>query len=678
MGFIYEEKGSLNYEYNGEILKIEPWGDNSFRVRCIPNGMMIDTDYALLKVEECHAEIQIIDEDTVLEDGSSSHINRGEITNGKLKAVIHVDNWSKQGNISFYNQKGELLLKERGVCGALHLKARFFKPIIGGNYQLNVTFESNSEEKLFGMGQYQQDLLNIKFCSFELAHRNSQASIPFVLSSLGYGFLWHNPAIGRASFLKNQTLWEAESTKMMDYWITAGDSPKEIEQAYANVTGKVPMMPEYGLGFWQCKLRYWNQKQLLEVAREYKRREIPVDVIVCDFFHWPKMGDFRFEEEFFPDPDEMVRQLKELGTELMVSVWPQIDLESENFKEMLEKGLLVKTEKGVNVCMRFGGDSVFFDATNPKAREYVWNKCKNHYYKKGIQIFWLDEAEPEYGEYDFDNYRYYIGPNVQIGNVYPQMFSRAFYDGMQEEGMEKIVNLVRCAWAGSQRYGALVWSGDIDSNYETLRRQVSIGLNMGISGIPWWTTDIGGFTGGNPKDKRFQRLLVRWFQWGTFCPVMRLHGDRYPSEQLFYKDGRPYLFTGADNEIWSYGEENYEILKKYILFREAMRSYTRSLMKEAHEKGHPVIRTMFYEFPEDEMCWQLQEQYMYGEDMLIAPMLYEDIYDREVYLPQNIEWKNIHNGMIHQGGQMIKVHAEIDEIPVFIRNGKLEELIGLI
>ena len=174
------------------------------------------------------------------------------------------------------------------------------------------------------------------------------------------------------------------------------------------------MMPEYGLGFWQCKLRYYNQEQLLEVAREYKRRNLPIDVIVCEFFHWPKMGDFRFDEEFFPVPKAKVDELKEMDIELMVSVWPQIDLGSENFQEMREKGLLVKPEMGVNVCMQFGGDSVFFDATNPQAREYVWQKCKKNYYDYGINIFWLDEAEPEYGVYDFDNYRYNIGTNVQI------------------------------------------------------------------------------------------------------------------------------------------------------------------------------------------------------------------------------------------------------------------------
>ena len=520
--------------------------------------------------------------------------------------------------------------------------------------------------------------MDIKNCSFELAHRNSQASIPFVLSSLGYGFLWHNPAIGRVSFSKNRTEWYAESTKQMDYWITAGDTPGEIVERYADVTGKVPMMPEYGLGFWQCKLRYYNQEQLLEVAREYKRRNLPIDVIVCDFFHWPKMGDFRFDEEFFPDPEAMVAELKKMGIELMVSVWPQVDLESENYDEMKSKGFLVKPEMGVNISMLFGGYSNFFDATNPEARKYVWEKCRKNYYDYGIKIFWLDEAEPEFSVYDFDNYRYYLGPNVQIGNLYPQLYSRAFYEGMKAEGQQNIVNLVRCAWAGSQRYGALVWSGDIHSSYEDFRKQICAGLHMGLCGIPWWTTDIGGFHGGDPEDEDFRKLLVRWFQYGTFSPVMRLHGDRKPSVKLYRKDGSPALFTGGNNEVWSFGEETYEILKKYLNIREKIRPYTRELMRQAHEKGTPVIRTMFYEFPDDEICWALKDQYMFGSDLLAAPVAYENMTSRKVYLPKGAVWTNLQDGKQYEGGQFVLVDAPLDVIPVFTKNGRKSEWIGII
>lgn len=665
MALFWRERNQLIWRGNGETLCLEPWGHDSLRVRSVMMGELLDTDYALLAQESQDTEI-------VIED------NEAFIRNGKIKAVLKLNGWTKNCRISFFNQEGRLLLQELDGYGCLNLSARKFKPIIGGDFRLTASFESNDEEKLYGMGQYQQEILNIKHCNLELAHRNSQASVPFVLSSQGYGFLWHNPAVGRASFGKNVTEWFAESTKQLDYWITAGDTPAAIVSNYASVTGYVPMMPEYGLGFWQCKLRYWNQEQLLEVAREYKRRNLPIDVIVCDFFHWPKMGDFRFEEEFFPDPKAMVDELKSLGIELMVSVWPQIDLQSENFEEMRQKNMLVKPEMGVNICMRFGGESVFYDATNPEARKYVWEKCKKNYYDQGIQVFWLDEAEPEYGVYDFDNYRYKMGPNVQIGNVYPQLFSRTFYDGMTAEGQQNVVNLVRCAWAGSQRYGALVWSGDIHCSWENFRRQICAGLNMGIAGIPWWTTDIGGFSGGNPESESFRELLVRWFQYGAFCPVMRLHGDRQPTQKVYRKDGTEALFSGSDNEVWSFGEEVYPILVKYMNLREAMRPYTRRLMQEAHEQGSPVIRPMFYEFPQEEICWDLKDQYMFGPDILVAPVLQEGSTEREVYLPAGAEWTELHSGRVYKGGQTITAAAPIEVIPVFLKNGACPELVGAI
>lgn len=554
---MFQEANRLVCRWDGETLIVEPWGENGLRVRSAMLREPEDTDYALLPQERAEAVITVGEE-------------RSEIRNGKIIGVMEKGK-NSGAVLSFYNSEGKLLLAEAGEDGALNRRSRFFKPVIGGDYQLAVTFASDPEEKLYGMGQYQQDFLNIKYCNLELAQRNSQASVPFLLSSLGYGFLWHNPAVGRVSFGANTTEWFAQSTKQLDYWITAGDTPDEIECAYSAVTGRVPIMPEYGLGFWQCKLRYWNQEQILSVAETYHQKGIKLDVIVCDFFHWPRMGDFRFDEEFFPDPEGMVKRLEELGVQLMVSVWPEVAWTSENYEEMKQKGLLVKAEKGIDLAKLFNENSTFTDVTNPQARDYLWEKCRKNYLEKGIRLFWLDEAEPGFTTYDYDNYRCRMGTQAQVGNLYPQLFTRTFYEGLRREGVEKPVNLVRCAWAGSQRYGALVWSGDIHSDWKTFRRQVCAGMNMGIAGIPWWTTDIGGFTGGDPEDAAFRQLLVRWFEWGTFCPVMRLHGDRLPAERVTGKDGRQHQHTGGPNEIWSFGEENEKILAAYIRLRDAMR-----------------------------------------------------------------------------------------------------------
>ena len=662
MTYFKQEKNILKFHYDAEELWIEPWGKNSLRVRATKMAEMGQENWALeMPVEELAADIKIEE-------------NYAEIQNGKIRAVI-----SKYGKITFYNQKGELLLDEylrnridkfADYCSALDIEAREFKPIIGGDYQLSVRFVSDPEEKIYGMGQYQQPHLNLKGTDLELAHRNSQASVPFMLSSLGYGFLWNNPGVGRATFGTNITTWEAFSTKQMDYWITAGDTPAEIEEAYASVTGTVPMMPDYAMGFWQCKLRYQTQEELLEVAREYKRRGLPISVIVIDYFHWPLQGDWRFDEKYWPDPDAMIKELQEMGIELMVSIWPTVDYRSENFQEMKEKGYLIRTERGFRIVMDFQGNTVHYDATNPDARAYVWQKAKKNYYDKGIKVFWLDEAEPEYSVYDFENYRYHMGPNVQIGNLYPKLYAKTFYDGMTAEGQENVINLLRCAWAGSQKYGALVWSGDIHSSFASLRNQFAAGLNMGIAGITWWTTDIGGFHGGDPTNPDFRELLVRWFEYGTFCPVMRLHGERVPLKDPIGTYGGGLCVSGADNEVWSYGDEAYEILKYYLELRERMKPYITELMEDAHVKGSPVMRPLFYDIPEDKKCWDVNDEYMFGPDVLVAPVMYAKMTSRKVYLPAGSKWTNYWTGEVLEGGQETEADAPLSQIPLFTRNGR--------
>ncbi len=625
---------------------------------------MPEEDWALADTPPaCHADIHIED-------------YKASITNGKLTAVIN-----NIGKLFFYNQRGELLLEEyvrnredmfAKTTSSLEVEAREFKPIIGGDYSLSVRFESCPEEKLYGMGQYQQKFLNIKGAQLELAHRNSQASVPFLLSSLGYGFLWNNPGIGQVNFNKNLTVWSVQSARKMDYWITAGDTPARIEQSYARVTGTVPMMPEYGMGFWQCKLRYQTQEELLEIAREYKKRGIPLDVIVVDFFHWPKQGDWRFDPTYWPDPDAMIAELKEMGIELMVSVWPMVDYKSENFGEMKARGLLTRVEKGFRVDNTYMGNTIHYDATNPEARDFVWNTIRRNYYDKGIRLFWLDEAEPEYSVYDFENYRYYLGPNVQIGNVYPVMYAKTFFDGMRAQGQEQVVNLLRCAWAGSQKYGALVWSGDIRSSFDSLKNQFAAGLNMGIAGIPWWTTDIGGFFGANIYDESFHELFVRWFEYGAFCPVMRLHGYRMPYQPQYGSSGGAECVSGAPNEIWSYGPEVYRICRFFIGLREGLRPYIRELMAAAHEKGDPLMRPMFYDFPEDPVCWEREDQYMFGPDLLVAPVTDAGRREREVYLPAG-RWKEIFDGSFRTGPCTVNAAAPVERIPVFVREGSEAE-----
>lgn len=679
---------ALEWRGEGETLRIEPWGVDSVRIRASKKMPIDNTNWGLL--DEHHEARDAV--------AVSIDENAGvaTLTNGNLVVTAHMFREDNPGaghteslcELSFSTVDGKELFHEMPQHGALKLHARSYRPADGGSQRIEALFQASENEHLYGMGEYQQSYMDLKGCSFELAHRNSQASIPFVVSSAGYGFLWNNPAIGTAEFSKNRTSWKAESARQLDYWVTTGKTPAEIERHYADATGHAPVMPEWGLGFWQCKLRYWDQNQVLDVAREFKRRNIPIDVLVIDFFHWPHMGDFRFESEFWPDPKAMCDELHDMGIKVMVSVWPQISLKSENYETMLENGFLVSSERGIDVANMYQEPNQFFDATNPQAREFVWGKCKANYADLGVDAFWLDEAEPEYGTYDFANYRYYSGPNVSTGNIYPREYNRAFYEGQLEQGREGgIVNLTRCAWVGAQRYGALVWSGDVHSTFEDLKAQITCGIHMGMAGIPWFTTDMGGFALGDVNDPGFKELLIRWCQFSCFSPVMRNHGyrlgiqpDGSMDETVTAADGTGREPSGVDNEPWSYGEDVERIMVKYINLRERLRPYTRELFDQAHTQGQPLIRGLFYEFPEDGKAVDISDEYMFGPDLLVAPIVEQGADSRTVYLPGGHDetWTNLHDGARYSGGERVSVDAPIDVVPVFARNGRDHGLMGLI
>lgn len=647
---LYEREGALIRFYNNEIVKIEPWGKNAVRVRCSPEGKLSDKNWALLDIDTPKAQITI--------NGDSA-----ELVNGNARVCV-----DKNGKISFYNQRGDLLLDEALRLNPLKRPARMFTPRLLGKYELTMSFESDPSEKIFGMGQYQYEFLNLKGCTLEMAHRNSQASVPFYVSSLGYGFLWNNPAIGEVNFSRNITQLKSLSTEQLDYLVIVEDTPAKIMENYMGATGKPPRMPELAMGFWQSKLRYRNQEELMSIARKYKEIGVPLGVIVCDFFHWPCQGDFRFDYDYWQDPEKMTAELKEMGTELMVSVWPTIEFGSENYKEMLERGYLIRNDRGPSNHTEFVHPAVFYDATNPDARKFVWDKVKKNYYDKGVRLFWLDEAEPEFMLYDYDNHRYYEGNCAEVGNIYPTRYAQGFYDGLNEVGEKDIITLVRCAWAGSQRYGALVWSGDILPTYEALRCQIRAGLNMAMSGIPWWTTDIGGFDSGDPLDPVCRELTVRWFEYATFCPVLRLHGYQMPyipADENAKGGGQCY--TGGDNEIWSYGDTAFEIFKRLIALRERMKPYITAAMDEAHEKGTPPMRPLFYDFPSDTHAWEIEDEYIFGSSVLVAPISYEGATEREVYLPAGCDWICVKNGQKYAGGTALNVTAQLDEIPLYVR-----------
>ena len=640
---------SLTLRFGHETVRVEAWG-RGIRVRAVPMGPIPDKDWAL-DLTPPAAEAAVTDR---------------SVECAGIRCEVEGD------RLRFFSGD-QLLLEEQSYPWPLHERARSYKTREGSpTFAATVRFEASDGEVLHGMGQYRNARYNLKGCSLEMAHRNSQISVPFLLSSRGYGFLWNNPAVGRATFAENVTEWRAEATQCVDYWITAAPTPGEILSNYADVTGHASPLPESLLGLWQCKLRYRTQEELLTVAREYRRRGIHLDSIVIDFFHWIWQGDWSFDPEYWPDPASMVKELKDMGTRLMVSVWPTVDPRSKNYRTFAENGWLVRTERGLPFEMNFLGQTSFYDATNPEAREFAYSLLKENYGQYGIDMFWLDEAEPEYAVNDYDHYRHYIGSSLETGNIYPRMHSMMVYDGQKKDGVRDILNLVRCAWVGSPRFGALVWSGDIESSFREMKVQLRNGLNMGAAGIPWWISDTGGFYGGNIEDPVFRELLVRWFQWAVFMPVLRMHGDRQPNQGSLAHEtdhGGGFCSSGASNELWSFGDEVYGILRRWLDLREELKPYIKKTADEAVKTGLPMMRAMYLSFPEDPVCWTLEDQYMFGPDYLAAPVTEYGARTRRVYLPAGT-WEPMEGGPVFESaGEWITADAPLDRMPVFRRIG---------
>jgi alpha-D-xyloside xylohydrolase len=331
---------------------------------------------------------------------------------------------------------------------------------------------------------------------------------------------------------------------------------------------------------------------------------------------------------------------------------------------MERRGLLIRTARGVPAHMDFRDNRPegrvyvhYYDSTHPEARRFIWEQVREGYYRHGVKVWWLDACEPEMYPLDPDNLCYHLGNGLAVTNIYPLMHARGFYEGMHAEGEEEIITLCRSAWAGSQRYGAAVWSGDIRSTFEALQAQVRAGLNIGLSGIPWWTTDIGGFVNGDISTPYFRELIVRWFQYGVFCPLFRLHGYRLPRTED----------SGAPNEVWSFGEEAYAIIKELLFLRERLRPYVMEQMGLAHKRGTPPMRPLFFDFPEDEGCFEVEDQFMFGPELLVAPVLYEGARSRDVYLPAGESWTDAWTDETFEGGRWITADAPLERIPLYLR-----------
>jgi len=668
---MYQQIGSaLEWRTQNEILRIEPWGAHAVRVRAAADAIDQELAWALdLPVGTSQVSI------TVHEDGRARLVN-GRIAveadeHGRLRFLRSADVGGSQSTAEAAGgaREYELLADKRPYTASPGPRVHASRG--DGTYELEQIFEAYDGERIFGLGQHLHGRFDQKGCVIDLVQGNTVAAIPFLYSSRGYGLLWNNPAMGRVELGADCTRWVAEQARQIDYWITAGDTPAEVMAAYADATGHPPLLPAWASGFWQSKLRYRTQDELLAVAREYRRRELPLSGMLCDFFHWPKMGDWDFEPEEWPDPAAMVRELESLGVKLAVSVWPTLETGSANFEPLRAVDGLVRDSHGGLLRNHWParGDNdpyapmAYYDPTNPAARRLLWERLRASYHEIGVAAYWLDACEPDLPRDLARRAVYQAGPGTQVGNAYGAYAARVVADGLREAGDDRPFSLIRSAWAGSQRYGAALWSGDIEPTFASMATQIRAGLNVAMSGIPWWNTDIGGFLGGNPDDPAYREVLVRWFQYGTFQPIMRLHGDREPNQPFSTH------MSGGPNEVWSYGDEAYPILREHLLVRERLRPYVQELAEEAHRTGAPPMRPLFFDFPQDEAAWSVDDQFLLGPDLLVAPVAEAGARSRSVYLPHGAGWVDTRTGESREGGERREVPAPLERIPVFVRAG---------
>jgi alpha-D-xyloside xylohydrolase len=545
-------------------------------------------------------------------------------------------------------------------------------------FEVGATFAAPEDEHYYGLGQNQQGFLDLRSHSLECAHDYTAAGgpsvcVPFVVTNKGYAILWDNPSKTRVDFAFNeQTRWTSQVGQRVSFFVIVGDTYDQLYEGYRSLTGSVPMLPKSAYGYIQCKQRYASQKELLDVAHGYRDRHLPADVMVVDWFYFTKMGQMDMDPKQWPDPTAMNAELHKLGFHSMISVWPRFVPEDRYYDQLLKKGWFEHLADGTPTnglpYDRAGSD---IDTTNPEAARWYWDTIRENFVSKGFDSFWADETEPDLppnGSY------LHVGPGTEYFNVYPYFHTKALYDGFRRDlPQTRALILSRDAYLGAQHNGAIFWSSDIAPTWDTLRRQVPTGLNFVASGMPYWSTDIGGWqylpyshTPANPplidpSDARenvnhyddYPELYVRWFQYATFQPTMRAHGSR------------------NFNEVWSYGKQAEPILEKYLKLRYQLMPYIYSLGYFSHQTGAPFMRGLFMDFGSDPNTAAIGDEFMFGPALLVAPVTQQGATSRSVYLPAGSDWYNFWTNERVHGGQRVEVAAAIDTIPVFVRAGSI-------
>src|SRR5579864_3239681 len=596
-------------------------------------------------------------------------------------------------------------------------------------WQVQQTFLSPSDEALYGLGQHQEGIFNLRGVPIRLHQANTNISIPFLLSSKGYGILWNNSSLtdfnpadqsiaidpntgkgrivtgapGTYGFVlssdnKNQlmlevgerhvidldniwtpssasgtirldgnkeyevsarggpggvqlvmrppqetTTFRSELGQAIDYYFFYGPELNRVISEYRALTGEAPLFPKWAYGYWQCRERYHSQQEILDTAAEFRKRQIPVDVLVQDWQYWGKYGwnAMKFDEDHYPQPKQMLDQLHSKDLHMMISVWSRFGEDTDVYKRMSAQSLLIS-------------GTPWTDFFNPKAQAAFWAELEHGLFHDGIDGWWMDASEPEFDV--LKGKQTFLGSGESVRNAYPLYVTKAIYDGQRATtNRKRVVILTRSAFAGQQRNAAASWSGDITANWTTLRRQISAGLSFSMSGLPYWTTDVGGFF--RPDDQyttdSYHELLIRWFEYGTFCPIFRVHG---------YK---------SNAELWNYGPQVEHVLTQYDELRYRLLPYIYSAAWGVTRYGETLVRALPLEFFSDPRAQAVSDQFMFGPALLINPVTAEGATHRSIYLPAGHDWVDFWTGKRISGGQTIEAEAPLDRMPMYAKTGSV-------
>jgi alpha-D-xyloside xylohydrolase len=627
-----------------ETLEVTVCGDSLIHVTARPAGAAAAAEvqpWMLQPAEVCPGGTFQFAESKGSGSETSETRSSASLTTAQLKiSLSEVD-----GNLTVRTVDGKELLHERQNL------PRTYRPSeTPGLFHIEDRFGPDATEGLYGLGQHQSGMFNYRGSVVELGNNNTDIAIPLVVSSKGYAILWNTASF---SYFDNRFPLELNMESMavpqIDYYILYGPQMDSIVHQYRSMTGHVPLFPEWAYGLFQSKDRYRTQAEILSIAAEYRARHIPMDAIVQDWFWWNNggKGDPVYNAGYTDVPAEL-KTLHDEHVHAMISAWALMDSTAENYKQIVQKGFDIPLTQA-------------YDPTNPAARDFFWSQFVGKLFAQGWDAFWLDSSEPEeawphVGDAILRDKQLHIGSGLEYTNVFPLEHTDGVSEHWKQTNPEKRVFLLtRSAFMGQQRVGAAVWSGDVYSSWWALRRQVPAGLNFALSGFAYWTTDIGGYHPLNYAQTMppgYQELYARWFEYGAFCPVFRTHGHR------------------DHNELWVY-DQVFPTLLAVDRLRYRLLPYVYSLAWKVTSEDYTIQRPLVMDFREDPATLEIGDQFMFGPDLLVSPVLTEHATSRSAYLPAGTEWYDFWTGERTAGGAAITAQAPLDRIPLNVRAGSI-------